>query len=165
MVKATRILCACVFFARLTDHKRTCRELAILEQGARTVRFAHGSRQAPANSRYPHSSTTHGKLTMQQDLVHAIKSNPKYHELVSKRSSFGWFMAILMLVIYYGFILIIAYAPSFLAQPVAAGWTMTIGIPIGVGVILAAFALTGIFIQRANTVFDDLSNQIKEEVL
>lgn len=102
---------------------------------------------------------------MQQDLVHAIKSNPKYHELVSKRSSFGWFMAILMLVIYYGFILIIAYAPKFLAQPVAAGWTMTIGIPIGVGVILSAFILTGIFIQRANTVFDDLSNQIKEEVL
>ena len=102
---------------------------------------------------------------MQQDLVHAIKSNPKYHELVSKRSSFGWFMAILMLVIYSGFILIIAYAPSFLAQPVAAGWTMTIGIPIGVGVILAAFALTGIFIHRANTVFDELSNQIKEEVL
>lgn len=102
---------------------------------------------------------------MQQDLVHAIKSNPKYHELVSKRSSFGWFMAILMLVIYYGFILIIAYAPSFLAQPVATGWTMTIGIPIGVGVILAAFALTGIFIHRANTVFDELSNQIKEEVL
>ena len=102
---------------------------------------------------------------MQQDLVHAIKSNPKYHELVSKRSSFGWFMAILMLVIYYGFILIIAYAPSFLARPVAAGWTMTIGIPIGVGVIIAAFVLTGFFIHRANTVFDDLSNQIKEEVL
>ena len=102
---------------------------------------------------------------MQQDLVHAIKSNPKYHELVSKRSRNGRFMAILMLVIYYGFILIIAYAPSFLAQPVAAGWTMTIGIPIGVGVILAAFALTGIFIHRANTVFDELSNQIKEEVL
>jgi len=105
------------------------------------------------------------ETTMQQDLVHKVKSNPKYHELVSKRSSFGWFMAILMLVIYYGFILIIAYAPSFLAQPIGAGWTMTVGIPIGVGVILAAFALTGIFIQRANTVFDDLSNQIKEEVL
>jgi uncharacterized membrane protein (DUF485 family) len=74
-------------------------------------------------------------------------------------------MAILMLVIYYGFILIIAYAPSLLAQPVAAGWTMTIGIPIGVGVIVAAFMLTGIFIHRANTVIDDLNNQIKEEIL
>lgn len=102
---------------------------------------------------------------MQQDLVHKVKSNPKYHELVSKRSSFSWFMAILMLVIYYGFILIIAYAPSFLAQPIAQGWTMTVGIPIGVGVILAAFVLTGFFIHRANTVFDDLNNQIKEEVL
>ena len=74
-------------------------------------------------------------------------------------------MAILMLVIYYGFILIIAYAPQFLAQPIGPGWTMTIGIPIGVGVIVSAFVLTGIFINRANTVFDDLNNQIKEEVL
>jgi uncharacterized membrane protein (DUF485 family) len=42
---------------------------------------------------------------------------------------------------------------------------MTIGIPIGVGVIVLSFILTGIFIHRANTTFDDLSNQIKEEVL
>lgn len=102
---------------------------------------------------------------MQQDLVHKVKSNPKYHELVSKRASFGWIMAILMLVIYYGFILIIAYAPKFLAQPIGAGWTMTVGIPIGVGVIVSAFVLTGIFIKRANTEFDSLNDQIKEEVL
>ena len=102
---------------------------------------------------------------MQQDLVHKVKSNPKYHELVSKRASFGWIMAILMLVIYYGFILIIAYAPKFLAQPIGAGWTMTVGIPIGVGVIVSAFVLTGIFIKRANTEFDTLNDQIKEKVL
>ena len=74
-------------------------------------------------------------------------------------------MAILELVLYYGFIMIIAYAPKFLAQPIGEGWVMTIGIPIGVGVIVISFILTGIFIHRANTVFDDLSNQIKEEVL
>ena len=41
---------------------------------------------------------------MQQDLVHAIRSNPKYHELVSKRSKFAWTLAAAMLVIYYGVI-------------------------------------------------------------
>lgn len=102
---------------------------------------------------------------MQQDMVHKIKSNPKYHELVSKRSKFAWIMAILMLVIYYAFILTIAYDKPLLATPLWEGATMTIGIPVGVAVIVFAFALTGIYIQRANAVFDKLTREIKEEVL
>ncbi|HEC84376.1 MAG TPA: DUF485 domain-containing protein, partial [Thioploca sp.] len=38
---------------------------------------------------------------MQQELVDKIKNNPKYHELVSKRSRFAWILSIIMLVIYY----------------------------------------------------------------
>ncbi|HOB61017.1 MAG TPA: DUF485 domain-containing protein [Candidatus Competibacteraceae bacterium] len=102
---------------------------------------------------------------MQQDLVHAIKSNPKYHELISKRSRLAWILAIIMLVIYYGFVMIIAFNKQFLAQPLWEGATTTIGIPIGVGVILSAFVLTGIYVIRANSEFDRLTNEIKEEVL
>ncbi|MBZ4194906.1 MAG: DUF485 domain-containing protein [Candidatus Contendobacter sp.] len=102
---------------------------------------------------------------MQQDLVHAIKSNPKYHELVSKRSSFAWTLAAAMLVIYYGFILIIAFNKEFLAQSLWTGSVTTVGIPVGVGVILSAFILTGIYVFRANAEFDRLTNEIKEEVL
>ena len=102
---------------------------------------------------------------MQQDLVHAIKSNPKYHELVSKRSSFAWTLAAAMLVIYYGFRLIIAINKEFLAQSLWTGSVTTVGIPVGVGVILSAFILTGIYVFRANAEFDRLTNEIKEEVL
>ena len=102
---------------------------------------------------------------MQQDLVHAIKSNPKYHELVSKRSKFAWILAILMLVIYYGFILIIAFNKEFLSQPLWSGSITTVGIPIGLGVIVSAFVLTGIYVYRANSEFDRLTSEIKEEVL
>lgn len=102
---------------------------------------------------------------MQDDMIHKIKSNPKYHELVSKRSKFAWIMAILMLVVYYAFILTIAYDKPLLATPLWEGATMTIGIPVGVAVIVFAFALTGIYIQRANAVFDKLNREIKEEVL
>jgi len=101
---------------------------------------------------------------MQQDLVHKVKSNPKYHELVSKRSSFGWFMAILMLVIYYGFILVIAYSPTSLAAKVGAGATMSIGMPLGVAIIVSAFLLTGIYVARANSEFDRLTHEIVEAV-
>ena len=70
-----------------------------------------------------------------------------------------------MLVIYYGFVMIIAFNKQFLAQPLWEGATTTIGIPIGVGVILSAFVLTGIYVIRANSEFDRLTNEIKEEVL
>ena len=102
---------------------------------------------------------------MQQDLVHAIRSNPKYHELVSKRSKFAGIRAAAMLVIYYGFILIIAFDKAFLAQPLWTGSVTTVGIPVGIGVILSAFVLTGIYVFRANAEFDRLTNEIKEEVL
>ena len=102
---------------------------------------------------------------MQQDLVHAIKSNPKYHELVSKRRKFAWILAVLMLVIYYGFILIIAFNKEFLSQPLWSGSITTVGIPIGLGVIISAFILTGIYVFRANSEFDRLTAEIKEEVL
>jgi uncharacterized membrane protein (DUF485 family) len=46
---------------------------------------------------------------MNKELVDRIKNNPKYTELVSKRSSFAAKLAIFMLVIYYGFILVIAF--------------------------------------------------------
>ena len=102
---------------------------------------------------------------MQQDLVHAIKSNPKYHELVSKRSKFAWLLSFAMLGIYYGFILVVAFNKQILAQPLWEGSVATVGIPVGIGVILSAFALTGIYVSRANSEFDRLTSEIKEEVL
>ena len=102
---------------------------------------------------------------MQQDLVHAIKSNPKYHELTSKRSSFAWILAVIMLLIYYGFILIVAFNKELLSQPLWQGSVTTLGIPIGLGVIVSAFVLTGVYVSRANSEFDRLTAEIKEEVL
>jgi uncharacterized membrane protein (DUF485 family) len=102
---------------------------------------------------------------MQQDLVHAIKSNPKYHELLTKRKSFAWTLAAVMLVIYYGFILIVAFNKEYLGQPLSAGSITTVGIPIGLGVIISAFVLTGIYVRRANSEFDRMTREIKEEVL
>ena len=63
-------------------------------------------------------------------IVAKIQSNPKYLELRSKRNRLGVTLTILMLVVYYGYIALIAFDKSFLAQPIGAGVT-TLGIPIG----------------------------------
>jgi len=102
---------------------------------------------------------------MQKDIIERLRRNPKYHEMVSKRSRFGWMMAILMLVVYYAFIMTIAFAPEVLGQPISDTSVITVGIPIGLGVIVFAFLLTGIYVYRANTVFDRMNEELKKEVL
>ena len=91
-----------------------------------------------------------------------IERTPAYRDLVSKRSKLGWTLSAVMLVIYFGFILLVAYAPKFLGMPLGAG-VMTVGIPVGLAVIVSAFVLTGLYVRRANTEFDALTRQIVEE--
>lgn len=99
---------------------------------------------------------------MSQNVYDRVKANPKFAELVQKRSSFAWKLAIIMLVVYYAFILVIAFSPASFGHPIGSGVT-TVGIPVGLAVIFIAFILTGIYTQRANGEFDDLTNQIKED--
>lgn len=101
---------------------------------------------------------------MNKELVEKIKNNPDYQELVSKRSGFAIKLSISMLVVYFTFILTIAFNPSALGAPISPESVTTIGIPIGIVVIIFAFILTGIYTQRANTEFDDLNNKIKKSV-
>lgn len=88
-----------------------------------------------------------------------IEQYPNYQELVRRRSSLGWTLSLIMLIIYFGFILLVAYAPKFLGTPIGAGVT-TIGIPIGLLVIVSAFLLTGIYVNKANSKYDPLIRQI-----
>ena len=101
---------------------------------------------------------------MNKELVDRIKNNPKYTELVSKRSSFAVKLAIFMLVVYYGFILLIAFDKEFFATKLSAEGVMTIGWPIGAGIILIAFVTTLIYVVRANGEFEDLEMAIKNDV-
>lgn len=98
--------------------------------------------------------------TMETDLAHRIASHPKYLELKAKRSSFGWWLTALMMVVYYGFILLVAFNKEFLSQRIGEG-VITIGMPIGLGVILFTIAITAIYVRRANSEFDNLTEDIK----
>ncbi len=100
---------------------------------------------------------------MENDLVQRIASNPKYQELKSKRSKFGWTLTWAMMVVYYGFILLVAFNKGFLSQRLGEG-VMTVGIPIGFGVIVFTIVITAIYVRRANAEFDELSNEVTKAV-
>jgi len=92
-----------------------------------------------------------------------ILRNPKFQELTRQRSGFAWTLSIIMLAIYLGFILLVAFGKGFLATKVGGGVT-SLGILLGLGVIVSAFVLTGIYVQRANSRFDRLTEDLTREV-
>ena len=91
-------------------------------------------------------------------VVTKIQNHPKYLELRSKRNTLGVTLTILMLVVYYGYLALVAFDKSFLAQPIGAGVT-SLGIPIGMGVIIFTIAITGLEGRRANGEFDALTQE------
>lgn len=94
--------------------------------------------------------------------VERIARTPEFQRLVHERTRFAWILTILMLVVYFGFIGLIAFDKSLLA--VKVGGTASLGLFAGVFVILFAFALTGVYVARANTRFDALSEALKRSV-
>jgi uncharacterized membrane protein (DUF485 family) len=101
---------------------------------------------------------------MHEDLVQKIVANPNYQELVKVRTRYGWTLTALMMIAYYGYILLIAFNKELLATRVGDG-VLTWGIPAGLFVIVFTVILTGIYVWRANKQFDDLTEAIRREVL
>ena len=101
---------------------------------------------------------------MNVDLTRRIANDPRYQELKSRRSRFGWWLTAAMMVVYYGFILLVAFDKPFLATRLGAGVT-TIGMPIGLGVIVFTIVITGIYVRRANKDYDALTEQVAKEAL
>ena len=100
---------------------------------------------------------------MSADLYEQVKNNPKFHQLVARRSRLVWILSAIILVIYFSFILLIAFAPGLLGQPINENSPISIGIPIGLFIILTAFALTGVYVYIANKNFDQINQIIIEE--
>jgi uncharacterized membrane protein (DUF485 family) len=101
---------------------------------------------------------------MDTPLAERIASDPNYQSLRSKRSRFGWTLTLAMLIVYYGFILLIAFRKDLLAVRIGDG-VMTWGIPVGFGVIVFTVVVTAIYVQRANSEYDELSEKVKREAL
>ena len=101
---------------------------------------------------------------MNNDICQQIENSAHYRELVEKRQRFAFILSIIMLVIYVGFILLIAFAPQWRGTPLHAGTSVTRGIPIGIGVIVISFVLTGVYVWRANGEVDRLNREVLRKV-
>ena len=100
---------------------------------------------------------------MSDPVVEKIQRHPKYQELRAKRNPLGTVLTILMLIVYFGYIGLIAFDKAFLAKPIGAGVT-SLGIPIGMGVIIFTVAVTVYCVRVARSTFDALTADIMKDV-
>lgn len=100
---------------------------------------------------------------MEEQLVKTILANPTYQKLLKARTAYGWYFTLMVMIVYYGFILLIAFDKELLITRLGEG-VMTIGIPVGLFVIVFTVLITGVYVRRANSEFDELTAQLKKEV-
>lgn len=102
---------------------------------------------------------------MSSEVYERIRRNPKFEELVNKRGRFAWTLTAVVLGIYFVFIMIVAFNPTLLATPIWEGGKASIAWPIGAGMILLFWLMTGLYIRRANGEFDDINSEIIKEAI
>lgn len=101
---------------------------------------------------------------MYADIYDQVKADTEFQTLVKRRKKFSLILTSIIFIMYFGFILTIAYAPSVFAAPLWQGSSITFGVPVGIGVILISFILTGIYVKKANHEFDKILNRLKDDV-
>lgn len=96
--------------------------------------------------------------------VKRVLENPKFQQMVSSKAKLSWSLTVLMLIVYVGFMLLVGYNKEFLTQTIGSEGVTTIGIPLGLGIILLSFVLCGVYSYIANNKLDKLNAEAMKEV-
>lgn len=92
-----------------------------------------------------------------------IRQLPEYAALTRARKKIMWPLSLATIVAYFALILTIAFNPTALGNPIGAGVT-SIGVVLGLGVILFCMVITGIYVYYANRVLEPLTRAIVQKV-
>ncbi len=91
-----------------------------------------------------------------------VIESPDFKRLVSLRWTVSMVLLTVLFVTYYGYILLIPYAPDFMKSRI--GEVTTMAIPLGIGVIVIAFALTAFYVVWANSSYDPEVERLKGQL-
>ena len=82
-------------------------------------------------------------------------------ELAARRGRIAASLTVGTMVVYFGFILLVAWGKPFLATLVRPG--LSIGILLGSFVIIASWVMTGIYVRWANRHYDEAVRRLSEK--
>lgn len=97
---------------------------------------------------------------MEKTQLHALLQSEDFRRLVAQRWSISLALTVVTLLVYFGFILLVAFNKPFLATLI--GTHMTLGIPLGIAVIIIAWVLTGIYVGWANRHYDSAVERLRQ---
>jgi uncharacterized membrane protein (DUF485 family) len=100
---------------------------------------------------------------MSSEMYERMRSNPKFQKLVTVRGRFQWTLSIIVLVLFYGYFMFIAFAPEVLGKKIAEGSMWPIGYTVELFLFVFFWLLTLYYVYRANTEFDDMTQDLIKE--
>jgi|JI8StandDraft_1071087.scaffolds.fasta_scaffold1253811_1 uncharacterized membrane protein (DUF485 family) len=100
---------------------------------------------------------------MSSAMYERMRANPKFQDLVARRGRFAWTLAFIVLTMFYGFVMVVAFNPTALGQPVSEGSMLTVGVAVEFFMFVFFWVTTAIYVKRANTEFDALTQEIVKE--
>lgn len=100
---------------------------------------------------------------MSSEMYEHMRANPKFQQLVARRGRFAWTLAFVVLAMFYGFVLLVAFKPALLGRPVVQGSMITIGVAFELFMFIFFWVLTAVYVYRANGEFDALTQEIVKD--
>jgi cation/acetate symporter len=100
---------------------------------------------------------------MSSEMYEHMRANPKFQQLVARRTRFAWILTFIVLGMFYGFVLVVAFKPAILGRPIAQGSMVTIGVAVELFMFIFFWVLTAVYVRRANGEFDELTQEIVKD--
>ena len=97
---------------------------------------------------------------MSSAMYERMRANPKFQELVARRGRFAWTLAFIVLAMFYGFVMVVAFNPKMIGAPVAEGSMWTVGIAFGLLMFIGFWLMTAFYVHKANGEFDNISQEV-----
>lgn len=102
---------------------------------------------------------------MDKQTTERVLSNPKFKNMARQKSILGWTFSAVMFGVYVIYIFLIGTDPHLFGTPVSGGSVTTVGIYIGLFVILFAIVITGVYVYIANGQFEQTTQEVVREVM
>ena len=100
---------------------------------------------------------------MSNEVYERMRSNPKFHELVKRRSRFAWILSLITLTAFYGFVMLVAFQPAVVGSPIGEGSQYTLGVVAELSMFISFWLMTWFYVRRANGEFDAMTQDIVRE--
>jgi uncharacterized membrane protein (DUF485 family) len=100
---------------------------------------------------------------MSSEMYEKIRNNPKFIRLVKERGKFQWTLSAIVLIMFYGYFMVIAFAPKFLGGKIAEGSMWPIGYTVELFLFIFFWCTTLVYVLRSNSVYDEMAQDVVKE--